>query len=536
MSDEEKLELHDIDVDGAFKFEIHENGVYLSVYPAQGKGLRITEPVILQEIKERNITGYKNEQIVQIVREATGESVKIAEIVPLCDPEVQIIVSRDRMEAFLEIALPPNSRPLQLDFVMEKIQKSGIVFGIDHEAVQQAFARPGLKVKCAAGQPVIEGQNSHIEYYVDLDKKGRPAEQEDGSVDFKNLNMFTIVRQGELLAEKFPATPGTPGTDILGQTIAAKPGRDIPLPVGKNVQIVDNNKLVATMAGQVLAVNNKINVLPVIEIKEDVDLSTGNIDFVGNVVIRGSVQTGFTVKADGNVEVFGTVSGGTVEGKNVIVKMGIQGMHRGYIKATESVITKFIENATVYAGRDVLVSEVILHSRINAGKQVIVEGKRGVITGGTVMAGEEIRAKTVGTQMATATELEVGVNPMLREEYQELRKDIKNKELNLQQTQKALVILRSMDPHTISADKREMLLKLTKAQFQLAGQTEQMRSRLGEIEQQLEEMRHGKVRVSDTVYPGVKIAVGNYIKQIRESAKFVTFYAEDGDIRVGPFK
>lgn len=524
-------------LDGFYAITVTDDGLFLTVHPPEGNGYRVTEPVVLEDLKKRHVSEFDKHLTLRTIREAKGEPIKIAEpLEPEIDPEIQVIVARDRMEASLEIVTPKNSRPVTLDFVMNKIQECGIVFGIDHEAVQKAFERPGLKVICARGQRATDGENGRIEYHIDMENKGRPTEQDDGRVDFKSLNIFTTVYEGELLAEKIPPTLGIPGTDILGYPAAAKPGKDIPLPIGKNVKAVDGNKLVAGIAGQLVIANNKISVIPLIEVKEDVDLSTGNIDFVGNVIVRGSVQAGFTVKAQGNVEICGTVSGGIVEGKNVIIRMGIQGMHRGHIKATESVIAKFIENANVFAGQDVTVNDVILHSKVSAGKKVIVEGRRGLIAGGTVIAGEEVRVKIAGTHMATNTELEVGVNPVLREEYQSIRKEIKKLEVSLDQTIKAIGILKTFDQSKMPQEKREMLLKLTKAQFHLVGQVETSRNRIIEIELALEEMRYGRIRISDVIYPGVKIVVGTLVKPIREQQKFVSFYAEDGEIKVGSFK
>ena len=282
--------------------------------------------------------------------------------------------------------------------------------------------------------------------------------------------------------------------------------------------------------------NNKINIVPVIEVKGDVDLSTGNIEFVGNVVVRGSVLSGFTVKADGNVEVSGTVNGGTVEGKNVVIRMGIQGTSSGHVKANEDVVAKFIENATVFAKQDIIVSDVILHSSVSAGRKVIVNGRRGMIAGGKVMAGEEINAKTVGTHMAISTELAVGVNPLVRDEYAQLRKEIKKVEVNLDQTQKSLALLRAMNQQAMPPDKHEILLKLTKLQFNLSGQAGTMRNRMADIELSFEEMRYGRIKVSDIIYPGVKVVVGTLVKPIREILKFASFYADEGEVKIGPYK
>lgn len=522
-----------------YSVDVNDSGVYITIFPRESGVASVTEITIIAELKKWAVNEYNRNLIISAIKEATGQPVKVAEKpipVPIVDPEIRILVTRDRMEASLQISFPPGSRSLEMDEVLDKIKKNGIMFGLNHEHIKKAYDCPGFSVVCAKGQPPISGTDAFIKYHVDTENKGRPNELSDGSVDYKNLNLFTTVEQGDLLAEKVPATAGIPGIDILGNAIVPKPGKDIAIPAGKNVQVVDGTNLIASIAGQLLIANNKINVVPVIEIKEDVDVSTGNIEFIGDVIVRGSVQPGFSVKADGNIEVYGTISGGTVEGKNIIIKMGIQGMYRGYVKAKENIVAKFIENATVHAGVDIMVSDVVLNSRMSAGKKIIVEGRRGLIVGGTVMAGEEIRAKVVGAPMATVTAIEVGVNPVLREEYQQLRSEMKKAEISIDKTQQALRILRSMDQSTMPPDKREMLLKLTKAQFHLTGQGETMRNRMTVIQNEFEEMREGRIKVADVIYPGVKIVVGTLIKPVVEAIKFASLYAQDGEIKIGSFK
>ena len=523
-------------LDGYFNITTDENSVYLAVYPPQGDGQAVKAPQIIEQLAISGIGKAENALLVRVVKEALGTPVKVADKPIETEPDIQILTSRDRMESTLQVNMPKGCRSITIDDIMDKIKQAGIVYGIDNLAIESAINRPGSTSVCAKGLQPINGVNASITYLVDLESKGRPVELDDGRVDFKNLNMFTVVQQDELLAEKVPATPGTAGIDVLGNEVQAKPGKDVVLPTGKNVYAVEGLKAYAGQAGQIVIVNKKISVIPLIEVKGDVDLSTGNIEFVGSVIVKGSVQTGFTVKAAGNVEIAGNVSGGIVEGKNVTVRMGIQGMNKGYITASENVVAKYIENATVFAAKDVFVSDVILHSKVSAGKRVIVEERRGLIVGGQISAGEEIRAKTIGTHSATNTDIEVGVNPALREEYQTLRKEIRKLEFDLEQAQKALNILRAMNQSTMPPDKHEMLLKLTKAQFHLIGQTETMRNRLAEIEIALEEMRYGHIKVADTVHPGVKVVIGTLVKPVRDAAKFVKFYAEDGEIKSGSYK
>jgi len=297
--------------DGYFTITTDENGAYLAVYPPQGEGQPVKVPQITEQLQERRDIGkVENTLLIRVIKEALGTPVKVAEKLIETDPKIQISISRDRMEAALQIDMPQGSRPITMDAVMEKIKAAGIVYGIDLEAIEKAMARSGLEVVCAKGLVPVNGVNASIIYTVDLENKGRPAELDDGRVDFKNLNMFTVVQQDELLAEKVPATMGTPGVDILGNEVAAKPGKDLILPTGKNVYAVDGLKVFAAQAGQIVAANKKLNVIPIIEVKGDVDLSTGNIEFVGSVLVKGSIQTGFTVKAEGNIEIAGNVSGG----------------------------------------------------------------------------------------------------------------------------------------------------------------------------------------------------------------------------------
>ena len=523
-------------LDGYYSLQVTEKGIYLIVQQPQNEGAPVQESVIMQELAARGISNIIPGMIAKVITEATGDAIKIAEAPVIeSEPEIVVLVARDRMQSTLTIKKPPKCRKLDIAEVLASLDKAGIIFGIDRAVVEQAMEKPGSHVICAQGVAAQDGKSASITLLFDKTAHARPVEREDGTVDFKNLQMFTTVLEGDLLAEKVPATEGIAGRDVLGHDCIPKHGKDCQLPIGKNVHVEDN-KVFASIAGQVVYNNNKIHVMPVIKINGDVDISTGNIDFVGSIVVNGSVQAGFAVKAGGDIEIAGTLCGGIVEGKNIIVRMGIQGMHRGYIKAVENVVAKFIENATVFAGNEVIVNDVILHSKVSAGKKVIVEGRRGLIVGGNISAGEEIRAKNAGTRLAIGTDLEVGVNPLLREEHKNLIHEINKVHTSLEQAQKALIILRSMNADTMSSDKKSMLLKLTKAQFHLMGQESTMQERAAEIVAMLAEMRYGRIKIFEVVFPGVKIVVGTLVKPIRESMKFVNFYEEDGEIKVGSFR
>ena len=207
---------------------------------------------------------------------------------------------------------------------------------------------------------------------------------------------------------------------------------------------------------------SKINVFPVYEVNGDVDYKTGNIDFVGTVVIRGNVLTGFKVKASGDIRMIGGVEGAMMETEGSIeITGGVVASNKGYIKAGKNVKCSFIQDGNITAAEDVLVSQSILHSQVRAGRNIVCSGAKGLVVGGIIQAGERVVARTIGNTMSTATVLEVGVRPELRSELLERRTQLKLLNENLDKTEKALVLLDQLAATgQLQPDKMAMRTKL----------------------------------------------------------------------------
>ena len=93
--------------------------------------------------------------------------------------------------------------------------------------------------------------------------------------------------------------------------------------------------------GHVSLVEGKVFVSDVYEV-ENVDLSTGNIDFEGSVQVKGNVSSNFVIRAGGNVIISGVVEGAYIEaGGNIIIARGMNGMTKGILKAGGNIVAKF---------------------------------------------------------------------------------------------------------------------------------------------------------------------------------------------------
>jgi uncharacterized protein len=524
-------------INGSYGVTVDTNGVFITVYPPQGEGKPVDHHTIYEELIAKNLHTVKEEAIIRAVSSPSPNAVCVGAYPGPEEPEVKIEITTNKMEASLTIIPSRSGGVPSLKEIKEHLEAAGVVHGIDEAQIRLALEQLKKPVVVANGSPAEDGVNARIEHAFDYSNIGKPKEQDDGSVDFHDLNLIYNIRAEDIIAAKIPRTEGVPGTSVTGDVLPTKPGKDLPFPLGKNVYADAEGKIRASIDGQIQITNGKIHVAPVFEIRNDVDVSTGSIDFVGSVIVRGSVQMGFAIKASGDIEVCGTVSGATLEGTNILVRNGIQGMQRGHIRARGNVTAKFIENANVHAQEAVTVAEAILHSNVSGGKRVAVQGKRGVIVGGCVRAGEEIITRLVGSHFATPTTLEVGVNPELRDELSKARKEMKEVQQNLDQTQKAVQLLKNLELNgTITQEKKEMLLRVTKSYYNLMGQHELLKNRILEIEVQIDELRYGKIKVAETMHPGVKIVIGSAVLPVRDPIQYATLYEADGHVKVGLYK
>ncbi len=558
MDDNEKM----AEVGGreaGYLFEFRSDGVFLTVYPNEEEGILFELSDMRQILREYGVIDYDMDLLARIVRKADGMTYQLAEhfeasVVPASMPELELEpftddmpadelqemkftldVSKDRMKVTVRIDRQPRMRPPTVDSIMEALASRRIVYGIDQQAIEKGVER-GTEFVAARGTPPEAGKDAKIIRHFSMAEKNKPALGAHGRVDFKNMNLFVLAKKGQVLVTREPHTQGTPGKTVFGDEVKPKPGKPRPVPVGKNVELRDDNTLVAAIDGQIIDTGSKVSIDPRLVIKGDVGVQTGNIDFDGAVEIGGNVQPGFMVKATGDISIKGVVNGAMVKGYNVTIESGIQGMNRGIVMAEETVRAQFVENGKVEAGGDILIEDVALHSDLRAGRLLAVEGKRGLVTGGYLAAGEEVRAKTIGNQALVATRIVVGVNPMLQRRYQQACKEYAEAKKKLAQLTKALNTLGKIDISRLPPHRAAQITEMTRSQFPLAGKVERDEKLIRDLEEQIAHMQVGKIRVSDKIYPGARIIINSVIKNVQDELQHCTLSVIDDEVRTSPYE
>ena len=539
--------------DSGYLYEFKEDGVFLTVYPAMELDMMFELSDMLQILEEYSVPNYDIQQLAKIMRECKGEPIKVGDSFTLpanwhpaneVDDDlfaelrpygsITIDVSRDRLEAKVRFTILEGQQIPTREMVMDAIATKNIHFGIDLEAVEEAV-KTGHPYTIAKGIPPIPGEDAKIIKKFDLSRRGKPAINEKDQANYKDLSLCVIAKKGQVLAERIPHTKGIPGTNVYGDKVPVKNGKPRPMPQGKNTEVKEENFLIAASDGQIVERQNKICIDPELEIKGDVGVGTGNIDFNGGVNIGGDVLAGFTVKAVGDITIKGNVFGGDVVGQTVYVNGGICGMSRGHVIAREDVHVSFVENADVEASGNIFVYDVALHSNLRAGHTLTVQGGKGIINGGSASAGEEVVANVMGNAAGVVTKINVGVNPLLEKKYKETLKVYTESKNRLESLNKMLNTLGKIDLSLLPQEKVDKINALVRSQFPLAGTVERTEKELKEMDKELSKMKHGKVRVKDILYPGVRLKINSIHKNAQVEERHSSYYVEDDFVCTGPF-
>jgi uncharacterized protein (DUF342 family) len=534
--------------DGEVFIHFSMDGVLLKVTPPLGKGKRVTETQVFKLLAARKVKDIDNQLVSAVVKQADDEYIPVGQFEhnPADDASVSVMIPDQEMKAFIHINPPgPAGCDIPFETLMRVLRSNRVVFGIDEEFLKQFADKTVYRenVQVAEGVRPINGRDSYLQYNFEVDQnKVRIREGVDGRVDFKELNIIQNVVEGQPLAKKIPPEKGTVGKTVTGKSLPAKSGKDMSLPLGSNVRVADDGiTILAAMNGQVVLTSGKINVEPIYVVQGNVDIKSGNIIFLGNVIINGNVEDGFSVKAAGNIEVNGTVERAELDAEgDIIVHQGITGKSTGTIRTGRSLWARFIENATVEAGNMVVVSDGIINSQVDANKRIICQGKRAHIVGGRLRATEEINAKIIGSPTSgTETICEVGFDPKSKEQIDKniirrdsLEKDLEEIQLNLQ----TLIALKKQH-QTLPEDKEAYLQELMDNRQDLTEELRHINEEVEKIQEFLNSLKNrGKISASAKVYPGVRILIRDVKEDVRSEYKAVTFILENDLVRVTKYE
>ncbi|MDR2579765.1 MAG: FapA family protein [Fibromonadaceae bacterium] len=316
----------------------------------------------------------------------------------------KITVSKDKMEVHLCPTTKDTSDTCKtFEEVISVCEKEGIKAELNEELIREQLLKVNPADICIArGVRPKRGEDGYIEYKVDMSAKPQfiAASKDCGAIDYKNAMQVTLVDKDDILAEIILPTEGKDGLDVRGNTLAAEPGAPANYFLGEGLEEKDG-KVIVTAPGTPSIQDDVLMVRRNYILQGDVDLSTGNINFPGTVIIQGNVTDGFEVISEENIIVNGLIAGAKVKAKgHVKCSGGIQGKGQAEIVAGTFVAATFVNATTVYAEGDIIITKDSLHSNLNCLGEIRLGGS---LIGGVATAFNGLECGNLGSDSGVKT-------------------------------------------------------------------------------------------------------------------------------------
>lgn len=522
-----------------FRLNIKEDGAYLLLVPSEGEG----KPILFNDIDEYlsfKKIDYEKKKIIDALNTLTKPiEIKIASGSFLPENEfVKITVDAEHLKAIGRF-YPPSDKGKRLtkEEIIGDLIHAGVKYGVQEKAIESFMQSPQYcrNYILAKATLAVEGTSAEIHYFFNTDLSRKPKTNEDGSVDFHQLDNISHVNKGVLLAELIPAVQGKPGIDVCGTVIRPLKVNTKVLRFGRNIYAnEERTKIYSEVDGHVTLVDDQVFVSDTYEVPADVDASTGDIQYEGNVFVKGNVLTGYSIFAKGDIIVNGVVEGATLQADGqIILKRGIQGKNIGTLKAGGNIISKFIESAKISAG-GYLSTEAIMHSKVSVKGDIIVGGKKGFITGGEIRSSSLIQAKIAGSTMGTTTILEVGIDPEVLEQLHIIEKEINEMQTEYEKINQQLMVYakRLKNGEKLSVDKIMLIKSETVQKEELEQKIKENQSKMELLQQDIDENNGGCIKIMGTIYPGCKVTISGVTQFIRKEAQHCRLVKDKVDIRI----
>lgn len=455
-------------------------------------------------------------------------------------PSIVLEISRDKMSATLFIYETAEYIKENLQSLQGKVRKllaeQDICHGIINVKLESIVSTKATLI--AQGTPPVEGEDAKISY-LELPER-KPVIQEDGKADYYDMNFIFEIEEGAWLGEKIHAQPGVPGKNVYGESIPAPWGRDFSLKYDRKsaYEVEEDGKTVlrSKISGVVEEHKGMVSVNQHLPVAGDVGIETGNIEFNGSVSIKGTVQPGFSVIANGDISIEGPegVSGAkriqSLYG-DIFIRGGIFGLGETVVEAAGDIFVKHVNDAHIVAGQNLNIGFYSLGSNLSA-HSILVDERKGKIIGGTAIAKSTIVAAVTGSRLERPTELII--NSINKTESLEI---IQSKAALLKSFQEDMLQLESQIDHFLPVVHKltqRQLAALEQTKQKLASNKETAQNLDREIKQLMNDLRNiskEEIHVSKEAYPGTYIKIGKKSTALT-SVTNGRFLIENGELNV----
>lgn len=430
---------------------------------------------------------------------------------------MKVKITPDKLRAYLVVESKDELNNLCIDDVVKFVNSKGVVQGIKIIEIQSLLENPQEgEFLIAEGNPPIDGRDGYISFEFDITKK----------------TLIRNVKAGEKIAVVYPPTSGVNGIGVTGEILKAKQGKPTNVFLGQNVAFLDsdNSVIVSTSDGNlVLNEDGTIEVSPVLKINGNIDVSFGEVNFIGTLIVNGDIKSGAKVKVGKNLEVYGNIEDAEVEVKgNALIGGGFIGYGRGRLYVHGDVSLRYITNQNLIADGDVVIKREAVNANIVCGGKIIA--KDAVIIGGTVMCKGEVEAKSIGGAEYSRTVIIIGRRDKQIEKLKKVTAEIKRLGSYLEGIKSEIYALARLkiDWGELPEDQERQLQNLMKWRDEIPKRLQQLEVLRENLLNDMKKSGKARLIVYGTIYKNTYIEINGAREEINFDMKNSIFEEDMG--------
>ncbi|HEC61104.1 MAG TPA: DUF342 domain-containing protein [bacterium] len=430
------------------------------------------------------------------------------------DAHSNITVSDDEMQVLADFRPPIGSgNPLLKDQIEDLLAQEGITFGIKWDLIEETILKINAEQEriksllIAAGERPVREVAEYIKVEKDLFQERPVPKKDTQAIDHRSVSPWRIIHGKEVIAHLIPGRAGKPGKTVKGTNIPFTKKEVIQFKAGKNTQL-EGEEVIALCEGRIAISQDEFWIDEVLELKNGVDYSTGNIDFPGDVILDGEVQDGFTIRSGASVTCNTTLDATEVKtAKDLRVSGGIVGKQDGIVRVGGEIEAKFISHCNIQSRKSLCISDSIYNSTVYTLDKVLL-GDKGKIVGGQIHAINGVETHQIGKATSSPTSIFCGTDYIA-----ERKLNLVNlKSAELQETLKKIERDLRRNQTEALKDNREKLVK------ELTAMDNIKKKLIGLLDKNID----AQIVVHGKIFPGTHVEICRVAMDIKETQTAVS--------------
>lgn len=403
-----------------------------------------------------------------------------------------------------------GGREVTFEDAMEELKRRGVVNGIDEPHIKKIVEERVFNVPMCVATATLpkKGANGYVNFRFDKEHKLKPHQNEFGIADYRELNAIVPIHKNEIIADIVLPEAGTAGVNIYGQEIPPEPGEPAKITLGKNTLVTtDGTKIVAGCDGHIVYGGGSFQVEEAVTIKTDLDMSVGNINFFGDVHIKGNVMEGFSVNAGRNVKIDGSVFSGEITAGGDVTIVG--GCINSKVTCDGNADIGFCENAEIFTKGNLESKQFAFCNAFCYGA-LTAKTSTGVIMGGKLTSMHDVTAGVFGSRKYTPTDIYIGDGSVLFLRKREAEADLKESIRIFDSAIKNLAFLKqrrvAQGGELTEAQQRQYRTETQNKLFHGLRKAE-IQEQIDKLEEDIRNKDTLSAICTGTIYPGVKFTI-----------------------------